>query len=294
MRALPGSVVALTLLVPLGARAEDYSQGRCSGYAAQYDAAPSQDNIGKLMSAASCHEKGGRLADALAAWKRVEGEAADPDTKKTAQENAGRLDAKAPSITLVPRREVAAVPTVTIDGKPAAVPGTTRVNAGRHEIKASDGKSLDHASLDGETFEVLVPFDAPADGAVAPDSPPSPPPPSGLFRGGIIALAIGGVGVLGFAITGGLSLAADAELDDLCGPERDACMDRRQDAEDVASRGSALNIANAVFLGVGIVGLAVGIPMLVVGRPRSRGVSLSVPVPVATPTFGGVAWGGSF
>ncbi len=306
MRALPVSLVAFALLSPWAARAEEYGESLCSGYAAQYDAAPSQDNIGKLMSSASCHEKGHRLADALAAWKRVERDTTNAGTKRTAGDNVTRLEQITATIE-VGLRPGASPVTATVDGAPAPLGAQIRVNAGEHTIATSDGASTKHASVDGERFAVLVPLEsAPATGAGGSPSTgsgggPSEAPPktgsSAMLYGGIAAISIGGLGVIGFAVTGALSLSKNAELDEHCNDDRTDCtkLNDLPAAREIADTGKSLNIANVVMLAVGVVGVAVGVPLVVVGaRSRNTTVVLAPPVPWATNTAGGVVWGGAF
>lgn len=303
VRALTVSLVALAVLLPSAVFAEEYPVELCSGFAAQYDAKPSRDNIGKLMSAASCHEKGRRLADALAAWKRVELDTTNPDTKVTAQVNVSRLE-QATAVIEVGLRPGASAVTVTIDGAPASLGEKVRVNAGEHTVATSDGASMKHTSVDGERFAVLVPFEAPKGngGSGGGEGGSTEPPPrdnsAPMVFGGVAAISLGGLALVGFAVTGGLSLATDAELDEHCNPERTDCtkLNDVPAARDIAETGKALNIANAVTLVVGIVGVGVGLPLVIVGAGRSRRSTalLAPPMPWATPTAGGIVWGGAF
>jgi hypothetical protein len=296
------SLVALAML-PSVAAAEEYSAALCTGYAAQYDAAPSQDNIGKLMSAASCHEKGGRLGDALAGWKRALRETTNPETRGIAQGSVTRLEKAAATIEVTLRPGASAV-TVTIDGAPASLGEPVSVNAGEHDLATSDGASMKHTSVDGERLEVLVPFEAVAPkenggGGVGGTAGPEADRGSrGMVYGGVASLSIGGLGAIGFVVTGALSLSKDAELDEHCNEDRTDCMKLGDvgAAQDIADAGQALNIANIVTLVVGVVGVGVGVPLVIVGASRSRRATTLVapPLPWATPTAGGVVWGGAF
>lgn len=301
MRSLRVFAVALALASSGAAVAEDYSVELCSSYASQYEANPTQDNIGKLMSAASCHEKGHRPADALTAWRRVAKDATNADTKRTAVDSVTRLEPLVPTIQIDGRPGAGAV-TATIDGSPATLGAAVPVNLGSHTIATSDGRSQTHASAEREHFTILVPFDPPSGGAGGGGAggeggaPPSGGP-SGLLVGGAIATAVGGLGLVGFAITGGLSLSKDSELDEICNADRTNCggPKSRAKAREIADFGDAVNAANAAMLVVAGVGVAVGVPLIVVGARSGRpAAALHLPLPWATRDAGGVAWSGAF
>ena len=119
----------------------------------------------------------------------------------------------------------------------------------RLELKAGDKKSVDLAH--------------PAAAVIAP-----PPPVTKPSSGGPgllpVAIAFGGVGVLGmglFGVAGGLTLAAESELVDKCG-ENGPCTSAADD-ELVDSAQTKQTLAN-VGLIVGAVGLAAGVTFLVI------------------------------
>jgi hypothetical protein len=80
----------------------------------------------------------------------------------------------------------------------------------------------------------------------------------------VATITVGGVAVLGIAITGGVVLHLQGKADDGCqNPEaRTGCSGESLDAAEL---GKTMNIVNAVFWGVGIAGLGAGIPMMIVG-----------------------------
>lgn len=305
MRALLAPLAACALMAG-SARAEEYSAQTCDRYESEYDAAPTADNIGKLMSAAFCREKIDRLADALTAWRRVERESTGADTRRTAHENVARLEAAVGTIQIELRPGFPPV-TVTIDGAPAPLGGKLPMNAGAHTIATSDGKSTTTTAANGSNVPILVPFDTGGGGgakepAGGGGSPPTDQgdPSRPLLAGGVVSTVIGGLGLVGFAITGGISLAKDAELTDLCGADRAHCPpSERQRAEDVASNGRTVNVVNVVTLVVGVVGVGVGVPLIAVGarrgpRATTSGVRVGPPMPWATGDGAGLAWGGLF
>jgi hypothetical protein len=77
-----------------------------------------------------------------------------------------------------------------------------------------------------------------------------------------VGFVVGGVGVAGLvagAITGGLALSDHGAAEEAC-PTRKGCS---PEVIDIANRGQTLSIVNTVALAVGVVGVAVGIPLIV-------------------------------
>lgn len=308
MRALIVPSVACALVLGGSARAEEYSAQTCDRYQTEYDANPTGDNIGKLMSAAFCREKIDRLADALTAWRRVERESTSPDTKTTAHDNVTRLEALVATVEVDVRPGFPPV-NATLDGAPVSLGAKVPVNAGSHTIATSDGKSTTTQASNGQRVTIQVPLDTGtigvggtggtggAGGGPAEGTSPANP---GLLTGGVVSVIVGGVGLAAFAITGAISLSKDAELTDLCGEDRDHCPPaERANAEDIASTGRTVNVVNVVTLVVGIVGIGVGVPMIIVGTRRGSratpsAVRVGPPVPWATDDAAGLVWGGAF
>ena len=85
---------------------------------------------------------------------------------------------------------------------------------------------------------------------------------------GIVALSIGGAVLVVSGITLGLALADKSELDDGC-PDR-VCPADEPDLEDTRSRYQTLRIVSPVALGVGVVGAAVGVLLLLSGEPAAN------------------------
>lgn len=168
-------------------------------------------------------------------------------------------------------------------GTPVAVmPGMLRVEA---------------TPRDGDTVHRDVSVDAGASRTVAlalneksaiekkPEAPPADGDPGrGLRYAGIGGLALGAAGVTGFAIFGTLASSRYDELEDDCGGAR--CPADRQ--SDVDTGRTYQTVAN-VGLAVGIVGLAAGTTLVVLGWPKDdEGGSVALGVSPSAVTLRGV------
>jgi len=117
--------------------------------------------------------------------------------------------------------------------------------------------------------------------------------PSALATAGWITLGLGAACAIAGAITGGVALSDNKELDQECN-DADGCP--AADYADQLDKRDALATASTVMIGVGAAAVAAGIVMLIVDHKRSAeepaaGVSLA---PMAAPGLGGLAVKGRF
>ncbi|MBX3251131.1 MAG: tetratricopeptide repeat protein [Myxococcales bacterium] len=138
-----------------------------------------------------------------------------------------------------------------------------------------------------------APDDAP-DGARAEPAPPSTPdrPPGsaggGLRLGGVIGLSVGALGLGATAIFGALALSEDAALRDGCGANASCTADEVRRANDLA------RVAD-IGLIIGLVGIAVGTTLLVLGlRKRRADLARATITPFAGLRTGGLSLQGWF
>jgi hypothetical protein len=156
---------------------------------------------GTLFNLAQCDVRRGKLATALAAFRRVAAEdKANPTRAARAQEIADELEPRVPTVRVVTGPGASPV---TLDGQPVDITAPVRVDVGTHVV-AGAGQRREVRAAEGERLEVTLA----APGAPPPPTAveaPMPPPrrPSKLPA----ALTIGG-GVL--ALGSGLSVGAVA------------------------------------------------------------------------------------
>ena len=188
----------------------------------------------------------------------------------------------------------------------APLPGSMPVPAGKlntikieqdgeiileREVRVGSGRSIKVDALASQTSE-LPPNDQPqADeeqasgeaGGVPTDSPKTP---DKLKIGGWILVGVGGAVLVASAVTGGMAMKLDGELEEAC-PNLD-CAPNRHDDVDKLRR---LSVASDVMIGVGSAALAAGAAMVIVsmvrGKSESEESNIAV-TPVATPDWLGL------
>ena len=110
-----------------------------------------------------------------------------------------------------------------------------------------------------------------------PMPPPSSPSPSGGHRGVAFgALAVGGAGLAVGSVFGALALASKSSLDSACSNNKTCPASSQGDIDALGSRATISTIA----FGVGLVGAAVGITLLVIsghGEEHARAPAKVMP-----------------
>lgn len=323
MRATPRIVplLALTLLWASPSRAEDEDAAALQQGKALYDeATPLLDAkkfaeacpklreatrlvpiaVGARLALGECEEGLGRLASALAAYRKAQALAAgagQPDREKAAQAHAAAIESKVGSIALAIRPEDALLDRfeVLLDGRrlDAAERGAPiLVDAGKHTIAASaqSGARFEATveAKDGERTSVTVRLAAPsAPGPTAAASAtgtasanPGTPAPSSPLR--TVGLAFGIAGVAALGVGGGLgglalskndeSFAKGCEKGGQCTSEGAAA---RRAAYDAATVSTALFIGGGALLAAGA-GLFLFAPRTASPSPSRTEVSLGL------------------
>ncbi len=185
----------------------------------------------------------------------------------------------------------------------APLPGSMPVPAGKlntikieqdgeiileREVRVGSGRSIKVDALASQTSE-LPPNDQheePASEEAFGVPTDSPKAPDKLKIGGWILVGVGGAVLVGSAVTGGMAMKLDGELEDAC-PNLD-CAPNRHDDVDKLRR---LSVASDVMIGVGSAALAAGAAMVIVsmvrGKSESEKSNIAV-TPVATPDWLGL------
>lgn len=252
---------------------------------------------GTLFRLATCLEGQGKVAGAWAAYVEV-AEAAkaskQPDRERVARQKAAALQAKLAFLTVksgdaeaeikrdgsvVSRalrgQEIPVDPgahkiTATRDGH---TPFETSVTLGSGEHRTIEVPALTKAAVAAPppvATSTNTPPPVASTASAAPPITPPPPEPSGLGTTRKIALASGGVGVLGLVGAGVFGLMAKSKRDDSSAH----CDGNLCDATGLEQRDVALSRATvSTVLGVvGVVGVGAGAALWIVGKPSAASV----------------------
>ena len=240
---------------------------RCSE---SFDLVPSQATASALSR---CEEGQGRVATALRR-ERAGLKLLRPTDKNyearaaVAKKRIEELQARVPRLVFTwPKGQTV---TVKIDNEPLdAGTGSFEVDAGAHEIVVSAvghaPRRTSHTVAEREKLPIELMVGPPLT-ARKPSPEAVQSEPAGGDDQRIAAYVVGGVGILGvvgFAITGGLVLDKMNTVADECVEGVDGAdgICRTQAGADAAAAGRTLNIINIVSLAVGIVGIGTGLAL---------------------------------
>ncbi len=267
---------------------------------------------------AECEERLGKLVSALGNYRLAASQAqGDPKAKDVASRVADRidaLDARIPKLT-IKRGKGADVASIELDGSElgaSQLSAATPVDPGSHTVVAKIGDKVyaqDKVILvekENRTFEVKI--NAPVakiekDPVEEPRiDPVAPPPPTRSKVPAVVALSVGGVGVILGATFMVIRGGALSDLETMCGGDT-SCPPSAQPTGDKGRLFTGL--AEGAFV-VGVVGIATGIVLLATGGPpkakppsafvgappEARGVRLLTSAPGAS--VGGLSLAGRF
>jgi hypothetical protein len=237
--------------------------------------ARSERQLQRLLAARAYYEQLQRErlpADAPEPWRSAQGEGAS---------ELAALLPTIPSLRLLIDPGSRSVPEVTLDGQrldPPPIDAAVAVDPGEHEVILRLGPGAEarrRVSAPAQGGEVLADFRTPATesgGAVvgglgmrAPAAPAETPVmrpdpgPGRVVAFGVTALALGGVCLTVFAITGSAAIDADSELearcpDDTCSPTYEDRVDEYYALANAATgtliAGSALVLTGGILLSV--------------------------------------------
>ncbi|MGZ3418451.1 MAG: hypothetical protein ACXVEF_42355 [Polyangiales bacterium] len=233
---------------------------------------------------ALCLENLGKLVDALVEFERAKSDAAADPTAQlvatTAQKHVVDLKERVPRVIVkVPAgtENVA----VTIDGTPvssALLGSAIPLDPGKHQLVVTANKQpsftkdvelVEH----GKTTTIEVTF-APAAKVEKPPPPPKEEPPKeepteGSHGPGALPWIFGGIGVAALAGGGifyGLRQSTISDLEGACGPDRNQCPEDKKSTYD---RGKTYTTVGNILLGVGVVGVATAVVILVASPSKS-------------------------
>ncbi len=268
---------------------------------------------------AECEERLGKLVSALGNYRLAASQAqGDPKAKDVANRVADRidaLDARIPKLT-IKRGKGADVASIELDGSElgaAQLSAATPVDPGSHTVVAKIGDKIyaqDKVVLvekENKTFEVkmdapVAKIEKPVVDEPKPEPEPPPPPPAKSKAPAVVALSVGGLGVVLGATFMAMRGGALSDLDKLCGGDT-TCP---PSAQSTADKGRLFTgLAEGAFV-VGAAGIVTGIVLLATGGPPkpkptsaflgappdTRGVRLMTSAPGAS--VGGLSLAGRF
>jgi hypothetical protein len=219
---------------------------------------------------ARCEENLGRLRLALGLYKlaAAEASAGGPELAETAREAEAaqkRLQREIPRVRVAPAPgETLSGAKVSLDG--SAWPDLTAV------VEVDPGEHVVEAVREARTFRTTISVERGRESvvevrfpAIAVGPPPSSP---GLLVGGIVSMSVGGAALVLGGVALGVRQSAIGTLEDLC--SETSCPSDAEPARDRGELSHALMIAGFVTGGVG---LAIGIPLTIVGVADSAGPS---------------------
>src|SRR6185503_12236718 len=129
--------------------------------------------FGTLFNLAQCDARRGKLATALAAFRRIARE--DTANATRARELADALDRRVPHLRITLTGRTAPV---TLDGAPVEIASPLAVDLGDHVVAAGGEQRSVSVAKEGVTVDVALALAPPPPPPAAPASPaPLPPPP---------------------------------------------------------------------------------------------------------------------
>lgn len=260
---------------------------------------------------ALCLENTAKLVDALVEFQRAQSDAASDASAANVAANAGKhvADLKERIPRLVVRLPAGVEsPTVTIDGTaitPSLVGTAIPLDPGAHKVvvqaakRTTFSKDVDLVERGKPVvLEVVLPA-APEGGAVEDNPPPKDDKPAPSTGGvGPLPWVFGGIGLAALAGGGAMYLLRQgtiSDLEEMCGPSRNACPDNARATFD---RGRTYTTYGNILIGVGALSLATAVVLYVVApsgasepKAASKKPSFSVG---ATPGSVGITFSGAF
>jgi hypothetical protein len=247
---------------------------------------------GKLVEASERYLQAGRLPPAEGNEQAVQAQA-----QKDAAKELAELTPRIPKLVVALDGAQPSEVTLSLDGKalPAALVGEEQLaNPGAHQLNGTRGaeQATESFSLvESQKSHVVLHFHGPAPVAAPPPSAPAAPAPtsvsepparsassgsSGRKTLGIVALAVGGAGIVTGAVTGIIAIGKHSDLNDNPDCYDGKCL--RTVQSDVDSFRAMRTISSVGFIAGGVLA-ATGVVLLVASGSSSQHGSRSAPAP---------------
>lgn len=256
---------------------------------------------------ALCKEKMGLLIEALRDFEQAEADAKSEKVGtvlKEAPEHAAAIKGRIPKLKLKLPSDVEKF-SVTVDGAAIDAQGADEIslNPGTHKVEASaEGResfSADVPLAEGESKTLQIKLPKPGEPVAKDPPPPVQPDPTPSKKGPpVLALVVGGVGVLSLLGAGGFYLARSSvksDLDESCGADGQSC---QPDKADAIANGRTYTTLTNVFAIVGLVGVTAGVVLYVTSpkdeAPKAPATSLRLLPSAPGANVGGLSLAGAF
>ncbi len=276
---------------------KNYAQA-CPKLAESYRLDP---GTGTLLALALCHEGEGRLATAWGEFSEAAARSRRehrPDREDLARQHQGALESRLPMLTITVGTGIEKIEHLQIrrDGVEVGSGSWATpipVDPGHHHIEATAPGYKPFVTIvtigsegDRQSIVVQVLEPEPVEGAGAPrDDARKPLRYAGLATAGagVVGIAVGAVfGLRAISLNNDSKGGCDAQSN--CDP---ASFSSRNDSR------SAGNVSTVAFIAGGAL-LAAGAAMVIVSRPRSRGLAVLQTAPLVSDRQVGLSVGGAF
>ena len=196
------------------------------------------------------------------------------EARAEAVERLRLLLADMPRLTVETSRQSAVGIELRVNGRPARVGQPLELEQGPHDIELRDGPRIIRRRVllargDKKVERISLPDATAASKENAqPEAGQSAWAPVGWTL-----LAIGGAGLIVFGVAGGIGLAAEADLEARCGGS--VCPPA---LEGEVNQFERAKLASSIGLAIGVAGVALAVPPLVIAATRDDAAKISVVV----------------
>jgi hypothetical protein len=230
---------------------------------------------GTLLNMGLCEKKLGQLAKALQHLEELLPQLpAGDERRQIVRDTLAEIKPKIPYLRIVLKADSPAGTVVTYDNaelEPTMIGTDIPVDPGKHvvvvEAPGLPNRKYDVVMEEGKRQTLQV-----EPGTTTAAASVDAPKDSSSSTKRTVGFVVGGVGVASLitgAITGGLALSDHSAAEKAC-PTRMGCS---SETIEIANRGQTLSVVNTVALAVGVVGVAVGIPLIILGGGKSKEAS---------------------
>lgn len=262
---------------------EEQNRGNCQEALEYFRASHAlKPQRGTLLNMGLCEKQLGQLAKALQHLEEVLPQLPQGDDRRDiVRENLTELKARVPWLRIVLTANAPVGTVVTYDDselEPTMIGTDIPVDPGKHVV------IVEAAGLPDRRYEVMIVEGKRQTLRVEPGVLPPPvviqaedPARKNKLTAGFIVGGLGVAGIVTGAITGGMALRDHSAAEKAC-PTHTGCGD---EVMDLANRGQTLSTVSTVAFAVGVVGLGVGVPLVLMNR-KSDDKAPSVAFQVST------------
>lgn len=238
---------------------------------------------GTLLNMGLCEKKLGQLAKAMQHLEELLPQLPSGDDRRQIVRDAlADIKPKVPYLRIVLKADSPAGTVVTYDNaelEPTMIGTDMPVDPGKHvvvvEAPGLPNRQYDLVMEEGKKQTLLVEPGMQSSSSSSSSSTAAVVDDSSRQTKRTVGFVVGSVGVLGFiagAVTGGIAASDYSAAEKAC-PTHKGCS---PDVQPIADRGKTMAIVNTVGLAVGVVGLAVAIPLILTSGKKEASTSVGV------------------